>query len=336
MAIIRQRLPIPGPFDIRIGLPRDKGFDPQKARKRLAEQKTNPNTTVNKFRSMIAGGEGLYRPAKFLVVLEFPSGAIQNESFQGAEFAEYTTDLQLVTDVKNNLRERLFFFCNSASLPERTILDTSANQYYGPERNMARGMEFAPINLTFMLDSELSERSVFEAWQNMIVNQRTFNMNFYDEYTGKVFIFPLHENKNETTNAKIPGKEGLQTPGSALATLTLAGYYVELVEAYPKTIGAVDLAYNNGNAIANQSITFNYRYWKSTTHLRSLEDTNFEGDIDGVGTIKDPRYLQGPLGSILSKLPPEIRRAGRDVLNQVKTRFPLGRIFGGRVFPPFF
>ena len=40
MAIFRQRLPIPGPFDIRIGLPRDKGFDPNKARKRL-EQKAN-------------------------------------------------------------------------------------------------------------------------------------------------------------------------------------------------------------------------------------------------------------------------------------------------------
>ena len=35
MAIFRQRLPIPGPFDIRIGLPRDKGFDPRKARKRF-------------------------------------------------------------------------------------------------------------------------------------------------------------------------------------------------------------------------------------------------------------------------------------------------------------
>ena len=43
MAIFRQRLPIPGPFDIRIGLPRDKGFDPRNARKRL-EQKANPNT----------------------------------------------------------------------------------------------------------------------------------------------------------------------------------------------------------------------------------------------------------------------------------------------------
>ena len=35
MAIFRQRLPIPGPFDIRIGLPRDKGFDPNKSKKEI-------------------------------------------------------------------------------------------------------------------------------------------------------------------------------------------------------------------------------------------------------------------------------------------------------------
>ena len=335
MAIIRQRLPIPGPFDIRIGLPRDKGFDPQKARKRLAEQTTNPNTTVNKFRSMVAGAEGLYRPAKFLVIVEFPSGSRTQETFKGFEFQEYETDLQFLTETKNSLKERLFFFCSSAQLPERTITDTSANQFYGPERNIARGMEFAPMNLNFMLDSELSERVIFESWQNLIVNQRTFNLNYYDEYVGRVLIFPLHENKNEVTNTKVPSQEGMQTPNSPLAKLTLSGYYIELIEAYPKTIGSVELAYNNGNAIANQPITFNYRYWRSNATLHDHEKGIAEGDINGVGTIKDPRYT-GLFGGILNKLPPEIRRAGRDVLNQVKTRFPLGRIFGGRVFPPFF
>jgi hypothetical protein len=190
MAIIRQRLPIPGPFDIRIGLPRDKGFDPQKARERLS-QKANGNTTINRFRSMVAGAEGLYRPAKFLVVLEFPA-PIATDSFRDDEFIEYQTDLQFTNELKNNTRERLFFFCNSAQLPERTITDTSANQYYGPERNIARGLEFAPMNLTFMLDSELSERAIFEAWQNTVINSRTYNLNFYDEYVGKVYIFPLH------------------------------------------------------------------------------------------------------------------------------------------------
>lgn len=332
MAIIRQRLPIPGPFDIRIGLPRDKGFDPQQARKRL-EQKANRKTSVNQFRSMVSAAEGLYRPAKFLVVLEFPK-TFNDELFRGFEYTEYQSDFQFLKSTELDLRERLFFFCSEAQLPERTITDTAANQYYGPERNIARGVEFGTMNLNFMLDSELSERVIFEAWQNLVINNRTYNLNFYDEYVGRVLIFPLHENRNEATNTTIPGKEGMTT--GPLATLTLSGYYVELIEAWPKTVGAVNLAYSQANAFANQPITFNYRYWRSNANLRTQEDTNFEGDIDGVGEIKDPRYLQGPLGDIISKLPPEVRRAGRDVINQIKTRFPIGRVFGGKVFPPFF
>lgn len=329
MAIIRQRLPIPGPFDIRIGLPRDKGFDPKKARERLS-QKANRQTTINRFRSMVSGAEGLYRPAKYIVVLEFPK-TIVDETFRGTEFTEYQTDFQFTTELKNSVRDRLFFFCSAAQLPERTITDTQANQYYGPERNIARGLEFAPLNLTFMLDSELSERAIFESWQNTIINSRTYNLNFYDEYVGKILIYPLHENRNETTNRKIDGV----SDNGALANLTLSGYYCELIEAYPKTIGAVDLAYSNGNAFASQQITFNYRYWRSNVTIHDHEKGDYDGDIDGVGVIKDSRY-GGPFASIINKLPPEIRRAGRDVLNQVKTRFPTGRIFGGKVFPPFF
>jgi len=327
MAIIRQRLPIPGPFDIRIGLPRDKGFDPQKARERL-NQKANPQTTINRFRSMVAGAEGFYRPAKFLVVLEFPKTITTTETTD--EYSEYTTDLNFLGSVKDSIRERLFFFCNSASLPERTITDTSANQYYGPERNIARGLEFSPIELSFMLDSELSERVIFEAWQNTVINSRTYNLNYYDEYVGKVYIFPLHENKNEATNTKI-----INSPSGPLASLTLSGYYIELIEAYPKTIGAVALSYQNGNQIANQSVTFNYRYWRSNATIHDHENADFGGEIDGVGVIKDSKY-GGPFAGFINKLPPEIRRAGRDVLNQIKTRFPTGRIFGGKVFPPFF
>jgi len=43
----------------------------------------------------------------------------------------------------------------------------------------------------------------------------------------------------------------------------------------------------------------------------------------------------GIFGGLLSKLPPEIRRAGRDVLNELRRKAPIGRITGGRVFPPF-
>ena len=330
MAIFRQRLPIPGPFDIRIGLPRDKGFDPRKARKRLA-QKAAPETTINRFRSMISGAEGLYRPAKFLVGLEFPktlTGDIASK-----EFEEYTLDRDFLTQTRTQIKDRLYFFCSDASIPERTISDVGDAAAYGPERKIGRGLEYAPITLQFMLDSELTERVIFESWQNLIINSRTFNANFYNEYIGRIFIYPLHENREEATTRSIDSKIGMSE--GAAARLTLSGYTCTMYEVYPKTIGSVELSYAAGSQFAKQSITFNYRYWESTATLHDHESADESGGIDGVGVIKDPK-AGGILGSLLNKLPPELRRAGRDVINQVKTRFPTGRIFGGKVFPPFF
>ena len=53
---------------------------------------------------------------------------------------------------------------------------------------------------------------------------------------------------------------------------------------------------------------------------------------DGVGTniLED-----GMNGNLIKKLPPDLRRAGRDVLNDIRRRVPIGPITGGRAFPPF-
>jgi len=52
-----------------------------------------------------------------------------------------------------------------------------------------------------------------------------------------------------------------------------------------------------------------------------------------VPTVKQGN--RGIFGNILSKLPPEIRRAGRDAVNVIRQRVPIGSVFGGKVFPPF-
>jgi hypothetical protein len=40
------------------------------------------------------------------------------------------------------------------------------------------------------------------------------------------------------------------------------------------------------------------------------------------------------IGNILQKLPPDLRRAGRDAVNVIKQRVPIGAVFNGKVFPP--
>ena len=34
-------------------------------------------------------------------------------------------------------------------------------------------------------------------------------------------------------------------------------------------------------------------------------------------------------------LPPELQRAGRDILQTTRRNLPIGRVTGGRLFPPF-
>ena len=55
------------------------------------------------------------------------------------------------------------------------------------------------------------------------------------------------------------------------------------------------------------------------------------GDVPTIKANKD----FGLFGGILNKLPPEFRRAGRDILQTTRRNLPIGRVTGGRLFPPF-
>ena len=55
------------------------------------------------------------------------------------------------------------------------------------------------------------------------------------------------------------------------------------------------------------------------------------GDVPTIKASKD----FGLFGGILNKLPPEFRRAGRDILQTTRRNLPIGRVTGGRLFPPF-
>ena len=72
MAIIRQRLPLPGPFDIRIGLPRGKEYDNIPGDPRI-KQRAHPETTINRFRAALSTGEGVARNTRFLVNIMLPA-----------------------------------------------------------------------------------------------------------------------------------------------------------------------------------------------------------------------------------------------------------------------
>ena len=106
--------------------------------------------------------------------------------------------------------------------------------------------------------------------------------------------------------------------------------------------GLSNIAQNLGINI-NNSGSFDY-YIPDLIDSRTLQEAlilnkwNTEVFVDSVNLIEFWEIDESDsfIGSILNKLPPELRRAGRDVVNTIKQRVPIGAVTGGKVFPPLF
>ena len=313
MAILRGGRRVFG-TDIRIGIPRDRSLDNVQGDPRLKRTMGNPESTIGRFQSKMAEGEGFARPNRFMVDFILQRGIDEGVDDDGNNFTfqeeiKRTTQGELKSELE--LQRGLRAFCFGAELPSRNV-DTAPLKIYGPKREIVYGHSYSQeITLSFYADKFLRQRSFFEQWQNTAMDLGTNNVHFYDEYTGAIRIYALGAFSGDAFRDRI-------------------AYGVHLYECYPKTITAVPLNYGTQNEIMQISISFYYRNW---SNLSIDEVRNYTVG----GGFKKPtvKYKYGAFGKLLSKLPPEIRRAGRDVVNVIRQRVPIGSVFGGKVFPPF-
>ena len=313
MAILRGGRRI-GNTDIRIGIPRDRSLDNVQGDRRLSRVQGNPESTIGRFQAKMNEGEGFARPSRFMVDFILPRGIDEGVDDDGNNFTfqeEIARSTQGELKSELELQRGLRAFCFAAELPARNI-DTAPLKIYGPKREIVYGHSYSQeITLSFYADKFLRQRSFFEQWQNTAMDLGTNNVHFYDEYTGAIRIYALGAFSGDAFRDRI-------------------AYGVHLYECYPKTITAVPLNYGTQNEIMQISISFYYRNW---SNLSIDEVRNYTVG----GGFKKPtvKYKYGAFGKLLSKLPPEIRRAGRDVVNVIRQRVPIGSVFGGKVFPPF-
>ena len=319
MAILRGGVRIGG-FDIRLGLPRDRSLDNVEGDPRFRQKAGgNPETTMGRVQSYINEAEGFARKARFYVEFNLPKagGAGITNIDPGSELSDAANELEttfkssaeMISVQKANAR-RVQAFCSAISMPERTV-EMKEVKHHGPAYKIAIDYKSADITATFYADKFLRERSYFELWQKAAFSNQSHNFNFYDNYVSDVNIFQLGQfaSRNERDDVT---------------------YAVKLFDCFPKTISAVEYSYEN-NAVQTFQVTFGFRYWINYFLDRSgnieLGQPNFR-DV----TVKSSF---GAFGGLLNKLPPELRRAGVDVLQGLKRRIPIGGITGGRVFPPF-
>ena len=169
---------------------------------------------------------GLANPNKFKVEIAFPAllstGGIH-------PLKQDDTTLQ-----------NLSLMCESISFSGRgvqTILDLQ----YGLRKEIAYNAPvYQPITLSFLCSRELKEKKLLDKWNNFIVpndNGKGFDVAYYKDYVGTITV-TLLDSDGKTEK-----------------------YTQEYVEAYPKTVNAIELNHSTQNSVARVTADFQYAYW---------------------------------------------------------------------------
>ena len=286
----------------------------------------NTDNTIGRFRSAMASAEGYARPSRFAIrvfpptnlaqqvgasnTATYMNGQVQNRSvaYEGPR-NQYPVQGKYMNDLMSTYGRQVNIHCDSITMPAKSM-DTQDVQYGSePVRSMVQTHTFpGTIDATFYADKYMRERQFFEAWQKMCVGEHTHKANYYDNYIGKMHIYQLGADNEQNRDRPT--------------------YAVEAMEVYPTTIGAIEYSCAKSDEVMKISISFAYKYWRnmgSTTQGLSFgKHTQTPADVKAKNT------------GLFGMLPPELQRMGRDIFGQARTVWnPVGRIFKGKVFPPF-
>jgi len=323
-----------GPFDISGGISRGdfktSAMHRTDSDPRLKMQ-ANTENTIGRFRSAINAAEGFARPSRFAVRI-FPPTNLEEQVKQAGATKYLEGEVQTSADVFSNNNgpdagfamnvngkymndltqtygRQVNIMCDSVVMPTKQM-DTQEVRYNSePSRTMVQTHSFpGTIAATFYADKYLRERQFFEAWQKMCVGEHTHKANYYDSYVGKMHIYQLGSDNENSRD--------------------IPTYAIEAMEVYPFQIGTIDYGYNKINEQVKINIEFAYKYWRnmgSETSSLSFGQTN-----------QTPADVKSKNTGLFGKLPPSLQRVGRSVFGQARTVMnPVGKIFKGKVFPPF-
>jgi len=331
MAIFRAGKRI-GPFDIRGGISRGdfKSSAYHKTdRDPRFRQQANVDNTIGRFRSAMNAAEGYARPSRFAIrvfppvnlkdqvlgsqLATYNNGEVNSSGFRSQRTIDrmggQNVDGKYMNDLNSSFGRSVNINCDTISMPGKDLQTQEVQYGSEPTRSMVQTHAYAGlIEASFYADKYMRERQFFEAWQKMCVGEHTHKAKYYDDYVGKMHIYQLGADSEISRD--------------------MPTYAVEAMEVYPSTIGAVEYGYGKTNDVVKINVGFAYKYWRNMSSR--TQGLSFGNHMQAPADVKSANR------GLFGMLPPELQRMGRDVFSQGRTVLnPIGRIFGGKVFPPF-
>jgi hypothetical protein len=163
--------------------------------------------------------------------------------------------------------QRMHLFCDSASLPGLNI-NTTQIRTFGEVREMPYEFNYDPLQFSFYVDGDMIVKGIFDQWIKSIQQGNTRNFNYYKNYISPEMTIWV-ENMNDD-----------------------AMYIVKMYEAYPKTVSAVQIGYDQKD-IMKVTVSMMYKYWDAEVTSKPLvpqsayvnrSELNLEGDTQNFTT----------------------------------------------------
>jgi len=183
-------------------------------------------SVVNEFLSLFLKKDGYAKPSRYEVVIYPPTKSV--------------TDGLLTSEIAR----KVSYFAETIVFPGRNLVIKEDISTYGPIREIVYGSTYEDVSATFYVATDHREQNFFHKWQDFAhnitddTNEDSLGATkYYDDYISSVDIYQLDEKNTRRLG-------------------------VRLIEAFPKTIGSIEMSYGSTNAIEKMSVSFSYRYWE--------------------------------------------------------------------------
>jgi len=159
----------------------------------------------------------------------------------------------------NTLKD-VSLLCDAATLPGINV-ESMPHRIYGESREMPYGVSYQPITLNFYMDAPLNLKRLFDDWVASIIDPVSRSIGYYDDYRSNILI----EMVDVQGIADVSQVANVQRDiGKRPAIADRSRYKIELVDAWPKTVGDIPLNLDS-REVAKLPVTFQYKYWKPVT-----------------------------------------------------------------------
>lgn len=189
--------------------------------------------TIDQFKSLVSSKGGVARANVFRVRLPSLPGVASSR------------DISLL--------------CKDVQLPGRQIL-TNERRIGLQFEKVAYGYAVQDINMTFHVMNDYGIKKYFETWQNLAVDQTSFEVGYYNDYTFQIVIDQLKKGVTLPTYS-FGNFLDLFTPRTVTVANDQIIYSCKLTNAFPTTMNAIQLN-NDQDGIVELNVQLSYKNWK--------------------------------------------------------------------------